>query len=218
MNYKLICFDVDGTLVDNLTFSWQLFHDYFQTDKHRREDAKNKFLDGTISYSQWANHDLEMWKSAGATKKELLDALGILIPMQGAIETLEELKKNGLKLAVISGSINIVLEKVFPDYQEIFDFVYLSSIKFDSGGNIMGMDVTKFDMDNKAVALKEIADKLSIPIEKCVFVGDYLNDLKAIELAGLGIAFNSSEERLKKAADIVIENKDLREILKYILN
>ena len=39
--YKLVCFDVDGTLVDNITFSWQLFHDYFQTDRHKREDAKN---------------------------------------------------------------------------------------------------------------------------------------------------------------------------------
>jgi phosphoserine phosphatase len=218
MKYDLICFDVDGTLVDNLTFSWQLFHDYFQTDKHRREDAKNKFLEGKISYSQWAHHDLEMWKEAGATKRELLDALGILTPMPGAIKTLNELKRKGLKLAVISGSINIVLEKIIPEFRRLFDYVYLSKIKFDDNGNITGMDVTKFDMDNKADALKEIAYKLKISLDKCVFVGDYLNDLKAIEVAGLGIAFNSKEEKLKKVADIVIENKDLSEILKHILD
>ena len=32
MKYKLVCFDVDGTLIDNITFSWQLFHDYFKTN------------------------------------------------------------------------------------------------------------------------------------------------------------------------------------------
>ena len=40
----------------------------------------------------------------------------------------------------------------------------------------------------------------------------------AVKEAGLGIAFNCKEEKLKKAADIVIEKKDLREILKYILD
>jgi len=58
--YKLVCFDVDGTLIDNVRFSWQVFHDYFQTDKHRREDAKNNFIKGKISYLQWAEHDINM--------------------------------------------------------------------------------------------------------------------------------------------------------------
>jgi len=38
-----------------------------------------------------------------------------------------------------------------------------------------------------------------------------------IQEAGLGIAFNCNEEELKKVADVVIEKKDLREVLKYIL-
>ncbi len=215
--YKLVCFDVDGTLVDNVTFSWQVFHDYFQTDKHRREDAKSKFFTGKISYLQWAEHDMNLWREKNAKKQDFFKALGHLRLMEGAIETLSELKKNKLKLAIISGSLNVVLEKFIPNYDEFFDDVFLSRIHFDKNGQICGIEATEFDMDAKALALKKIADRENISLKECVFVGDYLNDKKIIQEAGLGIAFNCKYDELRKIADAVIDKKDLREILKLIL-
>jgi len=215
--YKLVCFDVDGTLIDNVKFSWQIFHDYFQTDKHRREDARNNFLKGNISYLEWAQHDIGMWKEKKAKKSDFLKALEPLKLMNGAMETLQELKKNGLKLAIISGSMNILLEKFIPDYDKLFDDVFLSKIHFDEEGNISRIEPTEFDMAKKAEALRQIAKRDNIKLEECVFVGDYLNDLKVIQEAGLGIAFNCKEDELKKVADVVIEKKDLKEVLKYIL-
>ena len=215
--YKLVCFDVDGTLIDNVKFSWQVFHDYFQTDKHRREDAKSKFFSGQISYRQWAEHDISLWKEKNAKKEDFFKAIQHLKLMDGAVETLKELKKNGLKLAVISGSLNVVLEKFIPNYGEFFDDVFLSRIYFDGDGSISGVEATEFDMDAKALALKIIAEREKIRLEECVFVGDYLNDIKIIKEAGLGIAFNCNYEEVKKAADVVIDKKDLREILKHIL-
>ncbi len=216
--YKLVCFDVDGTLVDNVKFSWQVFHDYFQTNKNKREEVKNKFLNKEISYLEWAQHDINMWKEKNAKKVDFLKAIEPLRLMKGAMETLLELKKNGLKLAVISGSINIVLEKFIPNYNEIFDDVFLSRIYFDEQGNIAKIEPTEFDMIRKAEALKNIADREKISLNECVFVGDYLNDRKVIQEAGLGIAFNCMHDKLKKVADVVIEKKDLREVLKYILD
>ncbi|MBI2658973.1 HAD family phosphatase [Candidatus Woesearchaeota archaeon] len=215
--YKLVCFDVDGTLIDNVTFSWQIFHDYFQTDRHRREDAKKKFFSGEITYLQWAEHDISLWRETNAKKEDFLKAIGHLKLMEGAMETLKELKRRGFKLAVISGSLNIILEKFIPDYNEFFDDVFLNRIYFDENGLISGVEATEFDIDAKALALKKIAEREKIKMEECVFIGDYLNDMKIIQEAGLGIAFNCNYEELKKAADIVIEKKDLRGVLKYIL-
>ncbi|MBS3105920.1 HAD family phosphatase [Candidatus Woesearchaeota archaeon] len=215
--YKLICFDVDGTLIDNVTFSWQIFHDYFQTDRHRREDAKKKFLNGEITYLQWAEHDISLWRETNAKKEDFLKAIGHLKLMQGAMETLSELKRKGFKLAVISGSLNIILEKFIPDYSEFFDDVFLNKIYFDENGTISGVKATEFDMEAKAIALKKIAEREKIKMEECVFIGDYLNDMKIMQEAGLGIAFNCNYEELKKVADVVIDKKDLREVLKFIL-
>ncbi|HLC65280.1 MAG TPA: hypothetical protein VJI46_04110 [Candidatus Nanoarchaeia archaeon] len=32
MKYKLVCFDVDGTLIDGVEFSWTHLHNYFNVD------------------------------------------------------------------------------------------------------------------------------------------------------------------------------------------
>ena len=104
-----------------------------------------------------------------------------------------------------------------PNYDEFFDDVFISRIYFDEKGNISKVEATEFDIDAKAIALKKIAEREKIRLEECVFIGDYLNDMKIIQEAGLGIAFNCKYEELKKVADVVIDKKDLREVLKFIL-
>ena len=214
--YKLVCFDVDGTLIDNVTFSWQIFHDYFQTHKHSRENARKKFLNGEITYKQWAEHDINLWKEKNANRQDFFKAIEHLKLMKGAMETLNELKKRNLRLAIISGSLNIILERFIPNYDDFFSDVFLSRIYFDGSGAISKVEATEFDMDAKTLALKKIAKREKIGLEQCVFVGDYLNDIKIMREAGLGIAFNCKYDELKKVANVVIEKKDLREILKFI--
>lgn len=217
--YKLVCFDVDGTLVDNVEFSWQLFHEYFQTDIHRREDARNKFYSGKISYLEWAEHDINLWKEVKATKKGFYGAMekAGITPMSGAREAINELKKRNLKLAIVSGTLNVILEKTYPDYEKIFGHIYMSRLIFDNKGTLIDAIPTAFDMEKKADALKQIAEKERISLKECVFVGDHHNDVKIAQAAGLGIAFNCKSDELRKVADVVIEKKDLREVLGFVL-
>ncbi len=35
MKYKLVCFDLDGTIVDDTVFIWQTLHEHFKTDKKK---------------------------------------------------------------------------------------------------------------------------------------------------------------------------------------
>ena len=228
MKYKLICFDLDGTIIDETIFIWQTLHDALGSDKKKRKQYAEDFVNKKITYRQWAEHDLELWREVGATRTSMMKATDKLRLMHGALETLNELKRlkekakeegNCLKLAIISGSLNIALEKVLPNYKDYFDDVYINHLIFDGkdGENLAGIRSTTFDFENKADALKEIAARENISLSECVFVGDHDNDIQVAEIAGLSIAFNCRSERLAQIADIVIEKKDLREILKYIL-
>ena len=219
MKYKLVCFDVDGTLIDNLEYSWKIFHDYFQVDQARREKAKKAFYNHKITYLEWAQHDINLWVEKKAKKEDFIKAIkhANLKLMEGAAETLSELKKRGLKLAIISGSLSVILEYFIPNYKEIFDHIFLSWIDFDEKGSIKKIKATSFDMEHKATALKQIAEKENLKLEECVFIGDHHNDVKVAQEAGLSIAFNAHSEELKKVANVCTDKKDLREILKYIL-
>ena len=214
MKYKLVCFDLDGTLVDGTVFVWQTLHDYFQTDEARRWDAINKAHSHEITYEEWFNHDLELLGERGATRDGILDAIAPMRLVPGARETLAALRQRGFKLAVISGSLQIVLDTLLPDYD--FDHVLINRLLFDDRGYIAGGVATEYDMARKAQGLEMIAAKESIPLESCVFVGDNYNDLAAMRAAGLGIAFNCKSEELAQIADVVVTGKDLREILKHL--
>lgn len=56
---------------------------------------------------------------------------------------------------------------------------------------------------SKASALQELCLLLGISMSEVVAVGDSLNDIAAIQAAGLGVAMGNAQEEVKAAADVV---------------
>lgn len=56
--------------------------------------------------------------------------------------------------------------------------------------NTLGVD--------KGAALKKLAEKLSIPIEETIAIGDNYNDLAMLEAAGLSVSAGNAVEDVKK--------------------
>lgn len=56
---------------------------------------------------------------------------------------------------------------------------------------------------SKASAVDFVADKLGIPVEETVAIGDSSNDIPMIERAHIGIAMGNAAEDVKEAADYV---------------
>lgn len=57
--------------------------------------------------------------------------------------------------------------------------------------------------NNKGEALKFLAEQFNIPVSQTVAVGDNLNDLSMIKVAGVGVAVANAVEELKQASDFV---------------
>lgn len=216
MKYKLVCFDLDGTIVDDTVFIWQTIHEHFKTDNKKRKKATKKYYNKEITYEEWAEHDIKLWKEKKANKKEIFKAISSLKLMKGAKTTIKTLKKKGLKLAIISGSLNIVLEHLWPNYNKYFDYVLINKIFFDKKGNISKTEFTAYDEEKKSLGLRQIAEMESVELYECVFVGDHKNDAHIAKEAGLSISFNSKSKALDEVCDVIIKEKDLKQILKYI--
>lgn len=62
--------------------------------------------------------------------------------------------------------------------------------------------------ETKGKALKFLSDYFSVPLEKCIAVGDNLNDLSMIQAAGLGVAVGNGVVELKKAAGFISKSNN----------
>ena len=56
---------------------------------------------------------------------------------------------------------------------------------------------------SKGTAVEFLANYCNVPLAKTVAIGDQLNDLPMIERAGLGVAVQNAEQKLKDRADYV---------------
>lgn len=213
--YDLVCFDLDGTLIQGTIFIWQTLHDAFGTDPERRRRAKDDFHAGRITYQQWFHHDLVLLGEANATRERMLASLDAIHPTPGARETLDALRGAGVHLAIISGSIDLVLNRYFGDVA--FDAVLINQLDFDDAGRLAGGTHTDFDVDRKGAGVEEIARRLNVDVDRTAFVGDNYNDVSAARTAGLSIAFNPRSDELTEAAHVVVNGEDLQGILPHLL-
>jgi HAD superfamily PSPase-like hydrolase len=216
-NIRLVCFDLDGTIIDDTVFVWETIHDFLATSEEAREKARDDYFAGRITYPEWADHDLKLWKEKGATRAVIEEAIRPIRLVPGVREALGALKSAGLILTVISGSIDIALSKVLPDYESFFDDVFVNRLIFGETGEVLGIIPNPYDIEKKGDGLKFLAGKHGVPLEACAFVGDHFNDISAAEIAGLSIAFNCKSDDLSRVSDVVIERKDMKEILKVLL-
>lgn len=214
LRYPLVCFDLDGTLVDDTVYIWKTLHETFETDPKRRKQAYDNFFSGAISYSEWFAHDLTLLTEAGAAKERILRVLDELKPMRGALETVSALKQRGHKIAIVSGSLDIVIDHLFGP--ELFDHILINRLFFDDDGRIAGGEPTPFDLKGKADGLRLLADREGVSIEQTAFIGDNENDVWIAKAAGLSVAFNCKSDALRQICTKEIVSKNLLDLLDVI--
>jgi HAD superfamily phosphoserine phosphatase-like hydrolase len=217
LNSKVVIFDLDGTLITGIEYIYSHLWEYFDVPVEKHKKPVLDYLHKRIDYAQWVREDIRLLQEAGADKETMIKAFGELKLIDGAMETITAVKDAGRKLVLISGSIELALRTVIPDYEEHFDDVFINHYFFDGNGSISHAIPTPYDMEHKAKGVTDMAKKYGCTTSECIFIGDSENDIHAAEIAGFSIAFNCKSEMLGEICDVVIKNHCIKEILPYII-
>jgi len=209
LDIRIVVFDMDWVLVD-IDSSWQFVHREFNVDN--RENLR-QFLNHEISYNEFMRKDIALW---GKTNVDVIKNILAKVPlMAGANSTVAQLKKARCKTAIISAGISILAERIQHELE--IDYVFANRIVVDENGALTGEGEEIVNPLNKIAVLKELVLMAHATSRQCAVVGDTVFDVPMFRDAGFSIAFNADDVQVKKAADAVIEDKDLTKILAYLL-
>ena len=209
---KLVFFDMDGVLADTIS-SWKSIHDYFGTSNEKSVDD---YLKGKIDDLEFIKRDISLWNTNGSpTTKDVIQNILFDTPLiQGAEECIAFLRKNNIKTAIVSAGLDILAEKVAEELG--IDYFFANGIKQDENGILTGEGVLQVQLIHKDKNVRNLAEKLKIPLENCAAIGNSCFDVPMFETTGLGIAFNPEDECVKKSADVIVEGKDLSKVISVL--
>ncbi len=205
---KLAVFDFDSTLMDGETI------DFLAEPLGLKEKV-------AVITERAMRGELDFFESL-TTRVQLLEGLSVesvdticrnLPFMPGAKETLARLKESGYRVVVFSGGFRNATSYA----REVLGFdADFSNVLHSRDGRLTGLvggdmmfDFSKGDM------LLRLQSLLGVAPEDTVVVGDGANDRSMFAHAGTKIAF-CAKEILKKEANVIVDKKDLTQILAYV--
>ncbi|MBC7091843.1 MAG: HAD-IB family phosphatase [Nitrososphaeria archaeon] len=185
MKYKIVFFDMDGTLI-KCKSSWELVHERFGTVEEAKRTLK-EYDEGKISYKKFMRRDIGLWinKKGKVHVREIEEILSRFELADGAKEVTGKLKDMGLKIIIITAGINLLAEKV--GVEVYADRVYANKLETDGEGYLVGEGIEIVDPKGKDIILETVAREENVLLEETIAVGDTVYDLEMLRKAGLGL-------------------------------
>ena len=205
---KACIFDLDGTLADTLESMAYVANEIMQkyglktlpTDNFRYYSGEGADMLMQRALKEAGDKELIHYEEGRRLYREMFaaDPMYKVVPYEGMPETLKELKKRGIRLAVCSNKPHPAAVKVIAQlYGDDFDMVLGQSDairrKPAPDGPLM------------------IAGKFGVRPEECMYVGDTSTDMKTGKAAGMFTVgalwgFRDREELNANGADLVAEH------------
>lgn len=208
MGNKLAVFDFDSTLMDGETLEFFAKEIGIET---KVKTITDRAMRGELDFFESLTERVSFLKGLPVEK---VDKICKSLPlMNGAVEVIRGLKEKNYKVICFSGGFrnatSCFAKKLGLDGE-------FANILHSKNGFLTGLVGGEMMFnDSKGQMLKRIQYLLDAKPENTVAIGDGANDLSMFKYAGQRVAF-CAKPILKKEANIIIDEKDLSKILKFI--
>ncbi len=205
---KLAVFDFDSTLMDGETI------DFFADELGIGEEVARiteEAMSGRLDFFESLQQRVGLLEGLDFS---VVEKISQKLPyMNGAKETIAELKSRGIKVICFSGGFRSATGYAKDILGYDADF---SNVLHEKDGKLTGL--VGGDMmfsHSKGDMLVRLQNILGITEAETLVCGDGANDLSMFAHAGTRVAF-CAREILRKEANIIIDTKDLTKILEKI--
>ena len=205
---KLAVFDFDSTLMDGETLEFLARETGIEK---KVKEITDSAMRGEIDFFESLQRRVSLLKGL---KVETVNQICANLPvMNGAVETIRELKKMGYKVVCFSGGFK---NATVPFKEKLGLDCEFSNTLHTNDGILTGFAGGEMMFnDSKGEMLKRLQEILGITPENTLVTGDGANDLSMFKYAEKRAAF-CAKPILKKHANIIIDKKDLKLLLNNI--
>ncbi len=208
-NLKLVCFDLDDTLIREIhSVMLPCILNGKEKEHSLIQEQEEKGLLDYIS-ADYLRSELLL----GLEERKIAQSfLEIAKPLKNIKSVVEELHEQNIKCIVITVGPKQVA-KVVSDIWG-FDDYYGSDYEVIEGV-FTGKILNYIGAEQKIECLQDFCSNNSIKPEECIAVGDGSTDIPIFQYCGGSIAINSSP-KVQQNAMYAVDTDDLTDILKYI--
>ncbi len=205
-------FDMDGTLIDGRSIFVFSEKKGFKDKLLRSLQSDKEPYEKSIEIAQFLH---------GTSSIELLEIFR-KIPLHNNVEKVaQKLREKNVKTAVVTDSYQFIADDLKKRLH--FDYAFANNLIIEQGIVTGKININNSNLKRcetgviysicKGLVLDQLYTMLNITPAEVIAVGDGVVDIGMIKKAGLGIAYNASEQ-VQKNADII--TNDLAVVLDYI--
>ena len=215
---QAVVFDCDGVLVD-IGSSWQQIHEHFDTNNL---ETLEKFLNKEITDDEFMAMDIKMWLDIQEKihMDEIMRCFSGVKLMKGARDVVEELKKRGIYVAIVSSGVARFIGSI-AHMLRVDDWA-ANDFSWDEEGFLSGPAPSMVDSHDKGLMVKKLSEINKFIPEKIWSIGDSSTDLSMQIPNSNFIGFNPARQRsldaFKNANVPIVLERDLRMIWPIIFD